>query len=736
MPNFLSSSLNYSVPVAIFEQLCQLWKQTARNLGKEVLLLAQEALDDSNPGDSQLFQLIIAPGFQALLQGKPSSDKIMMSLTFVPEAIAAFGQEIMPQLEQKPALQKRLQAAIAHLQVNDAQLQSEFSLRLIEILTPSQQVEVEGLHTQVCQPLVDEALHQQVAQERLLHQVVSQIRQSLELPVILATAVDRVHKFLQVDRLVIYQFDNVGETDGWGRITYEARTSEEIPSILHLKAEKDYHLYIPNCREKYRRGITVAVDDVQSAYAASHCLQKLLQQNHVRAKLVAPIIVQGKLWGLLIAHQCFAARQWQESARKFLGEIAEHLSIAIYQAQLFAQVQQQRNTLEQRIIERTQELQDALVAAQAASQSKSEFLAAMSHELRTPLTCVIGLASTLRQWSLQQNVSPMSLDKQQKYLEMIQNSGKNLLELINDILDLSQIEVGKMMLNISEFSLSQICRNILHSLGDKASSRQVTLQFDCQTTPNSDRIRADVRRVRQILLNLLSNAIKFTPAGGKVILRVWQEAQKVLLQVEDTGIGIAQDELPLLFEKFQQLENTYQRTYEGTGLGLALTKQLVEMHGGSIEVESCVGEGSTFTVMIPSQPEVPVKVPHTDIVNSFSGKRGILVLIANDDAIATMICELLTAADYQVVWLIDSLTAVNQIDVLQPQAVIIDRALPGMDVGEISQSLKQLSATEKLKILLLTTPNAPDKQQLGVDDYLLKPIEPQQLLEKINALVQ
>jgi len=235
---------------------------------------------------------------------------------------------------------------------------------------------------------------------------------------------------------------------------------------------------------------------------------------------------------------------------------------------------------------------------------RSEFLATISHELLTPLTYVIGMSSTLLRWPL----GELS-QRQRDYLQTIHDSGEHLLEMINDILDLSQIEAGKTVLNITEFSLVSIAEKTLASLLEKATGEQVKLRLDLQINPQRDRFTADAERVEQIILNLLTNAIKFTPEGGNVILRLWVEDDTAVFQVEDTGIGIPEEQLPLLFEKFQQLDTPYRRRYEGTGLGLALTKQLVELHRGRIEVESTVGIGSIFTVWIPSQA---VKVLSTE----------------------------------------------------------------------------------------------------------------------------
>jgi two-component system sensor histidine kinase/response regulator len=399
-------------------------------------------------------------------------------------------------------------------------------------------------------------------------------------------------------------------------------------------------------------------------------------------------------------------------------------------------VQQQKNTFEQRVIERTQELRDTLLAAQAANQSKSEFLGNMSHELRTPLTSVIGLSGTLLHWSKKGAI--LSLEKQRQYLQMIQDSGKQLLELINEILDFSQLEAGKLLLDIKEFSLQSLVRKILKNLQAEANHQQIHLQLDFRVEQGRDRFYADPERVQQILFHLLKNAIKFTPPEGTVILRVWREERQAVFQVEDTGIGISEHQLPLLFEKFQQLEKSLQRTYGGTGLGLALTKQLVELHRGTIEVESTVGKGSIFTVRLPNQLHRQLKtIPVAKVEDTPSPEGKSIVLIERDEEIATLMCELLTAATYQVVWLIDSTTAIGQIELLRPSLAIVNRNIP--DVYHISKTLKRLQTTRAIKILLLsdriTSIDWQELSQQGIDDYLLKPIQPHLLLQRVSALI-
>jgi signal transduction histidine kinase len=306
-------------------------------------------------------------------------------------------------------------------------------------------------------------------------------------------------------------------------------------------------------------------------------------------------VYEEKPWGLLIAHQCNTPRHWSESEKNLLSSVAEQLAIAIHQAELMRSLTQEKQTLEQRVVERTMALHDALEAAEAASRLRSEFLATISHELLTPLTYVIGMSSTLLRWSF----GELS-QRQRDYLQTIHDSGEHLQDMINDILDLSQIEAGKAVLNITEFSLVNIAQSTVNALKEKATSQRINLNVDVQLNPQQDIFTADVRRVQQIVWNLLTNAIKFTPEGGNVTLRLWVENETAVFQVEDTGIGIPEEQLSLLFEKFHQLETPYRRRYGGTGLGLALTKQLVELHRGRIEVESTVGAGSVFTVWIPA----------------------------------------------------------------------------------------------------------------------------------------
>ncbi|MFB2933756.1 ATP-binding protein [Aerosakkonemataceae cyanobacterium BLCC-F154] len=805
MLSYQNFILRRNLSLTSFNGLRTLFGQMAQRVGEPNLLLTEDVLSTLTvrpPQIEEKFTLLVSEQFSGLMVATqrleevswedPEDKLYQVGLTFAPEAIAAFLTQLSTFLKDHPLAEQTFQQASQILRPNDANLQSDFTLSLLDIITEESKKNSSPdpiyPFVSVCQP-VHEALKQQVEQERLLNQVTTQIRDSLELPEILETAVEQVRNFLQADRLLIYQFqqplssvkhleiaendilnfyemaakqelhpeesnltipenDNQLEQDFeqevsdrkiWGRVTYEARASDEIPSVLGFSEEERCFLFVPNCREKYRKGFTLAVKDIETAYTFHPCILNLMRQNQVRAKLVVPILIQEQLWGLLIAHQCFEPRQWQDNEKKFLSHIAEHLAIAIYQAQLYAEVQQQKHTLEKRVIDRTQELHDAMLLAQSANRAKTEFLATMSHELRTPLTCVIGLSATLLRWSFGQ-----LSQKQRDYLQSIHDNGEHLLELINDILELSQLEAGKTVLNISEFSLSQLAHQEMTNLKQKASQRGVELAVAIRLDSQQDRFLADDRRVRQILYNLLSNGIKFTPQGGRVILRVWREGNRAVLQVEDTGIGIPEHQKHLLFQKFQQLDSSYHRQYEGTGLGLALTKQLVELHGGRIEVNSTVGVGSIFTVWLPKQQYLATEKLSHELSSSYTKEEtlinlkfpaGRIVVIENHEETATLICEILTAAGFQVVWLLEASTAMKQIEILQPVIVILDLQLSGNNGKEIVEQIRSLPGMQDVKILALTNKVSSDNLVLGANNYLLKPILPQSLLHKIQLLM-
>jgi two-component system, sensor histidine kinase and response regulator len=641
------------------------------------------------------FVAVVSASFSGLLVAEQMVQGYRISLTFEPEAIGLFLSQLAPATELPP------------IQPNHPGAQSTFTLKLIQILT---------------MPPVPGS----VTMQQQIEQVTTQIRQSLELPVILQTAVEQGRQFLNSDRLIIYQRVNShASSPESGFVAFESR-AEGIPSVLHLidacdVMQSDRHSVL------YCQGMASAIEDVEVTYGAMPCLLKFLQKAGVRSKLIAPIFQDQQIWGFLVAHECRQVRQWRESEQQFLQQIAEHLAIAISQAQLYAEVQQQKQTLEQRVIERTQELQAVMQTAQSANRAKSEFLASVTHELRTPLTCIIGMSTTLQRWS-----KDTLNERQQGFLQTIHDSGEQLLSLINDILDVSQAEAQQVTLNLAKVSPVLLARQTMKAFAGQAALQEVELDLSL-SGEKIDHFTADPRRVQQILFNLMDNAVKFTAKGGKVTLRVFREESQMVFQVEDTGIGIAAEQLPLLFQKFRQLDASYDRQYKGTGLGLALTKQLVDLHGGWIEVKSKPHEGSTFTVRLPLSQlgAIQVRVPQAE------QPRGRIVLIEHDDDNANVVCDVLTAAGYQIVWLLEGSSALDQIGALQPFAVITNAQLSDIDGASLIRGLRQNEATSGVKVLVMAdaVEALRDWGAIGADDWLLNPVRPDILLQKILLLV-
>jgi signal transduction histidine kinase len=609
-----------------FEQLGELLGQMISPVENAIILTEAVLVRIPTPGDWQMqqFTVVVSPLFSGLLVGLPQNPGTHISdsdfsvnafLTFEPREIIQFLTTLRDLFANDSYTYRTLEQYCQIPAVNDATQQSQFTLLLLKNLTaqPNQVNPSNSINQIVSCEHVENALEKQIAQERLLNQVITQTRKSLDLSVIMATAIDQVREFLGLDRLVVYKFNELNKDDranyspqnlpkqlnDAGCVVHEILANDTISSVLNYSEEK---CLMPStkCWEKFRQGFTLAVSDVEKTYALEECLLKYLKKIRVKAKFAAPIVFEDKLWGLLIAHQCDTTRHWTQNEKNLLASVAEQLAIAIHQSELMQSLESDKLTLEQRVNDRTIELHDALIAAEAANRLRNEFLATISHELLTPLTYVIGMSATLLRWSF----GDLS-QRQRNYLQTIHDSGERLLEMINDILELSQLEAGKSVLNFTEFSLTEIVKNTINNgLEEKAAQGQVNLQLDLQINPQKDKITADVKRVNRILWNLLTNAIKFTPEGGSVTLRVWIENENAIFQIEDTGIGIPESQLSLLFEKFHQLDTPYRRRYEGTGLGLALTKQLVQMHRGRIDVESTVDKGSIFTVWIPQQLSV------------------------------------------------------------------------------------------------------------------------------------
>ncbi len=324
-----------------------------------------------------------------------------------------------------------------------------------------------------------------------------------------------------------------------------------------------------------------------------------------RRFIVAPLVAGDRVIGVASADNKTTRRPITPASVELFTLICQQLATALEEARLYAEGRGR----EQEIAVRNRELTEALeqnarllrelehksTQLEVASRHKSEFLANMSHELRTPLNAIIGFSEVL----VERMFGDLN-EKQDEYLKDIFASGRHLLSLINDILDLSKIEAGKMELELTRFDLPAAIDNALTLVKGRATNHGITVTREVDRRLGE--FVADERKLKQVLVNLLSNAVKFTPEGGRVEVRAAPANGEVEVSVSDTGIGIAEADQELIFEEFRQVGSDYARKHEGTGLGLALTKRLVVLHGGRIWVQSELGKGSTFTFALPERP--------------------------------------------------------------------------------------------------------------------------------------
>jgi PAS domain S-box-containing protein len=393
-----------------------------------------------------------------------------------------------------------------------------------------------------------------------------------------------------------------------------------------------------------------------------------------------------------------------------------------------------------RNISRRVQAEQALVfakeEAEAASRAKSAFLAAMSHELRTPLNAILGYAEVL-----QMSTDAELTQRQRRWVQRIESSGRHLLELINDILDVARIEAGEEQLTLQPVDVADVCERSTQFVRTQALKMQLSLSLDLQHAPAQ--LLADERRLLQILVNLLSNAVKFTPEGGRIGLSVTPDAERaeVWFTVWDTGIGIAEDDLPRLFRPFEQLDTRLAREYEGSGLGLALVRRLTELHGGRVVVESAVGRGSHFTAILPwhvSEPRVPREAAKPADTPA-PGVDSVPVLVVDDDTASRMVVvDYLTALGYRVREAVSAEAALALLAEELPAVVLMDIQMPQMDGLEAIRRIRAQPRLNGVPIIALTAlAMSEDRERClaaGADAYMSKPVRLSELAEMLASL--
>ncbi len=645
-------------------------------------------------------------------------------------------EAINQQLETEVA--QRKQAEVALEQVNQ-NLETEVQQQTAELSTALKNLEFEIEKRQQ----TISSLQASAKREKIISLVIQKIRQSLDISTIFQTTTQELRETIYCDRVVIYKFnpdwsgefvaESVGS--GWKILVQE---QENDPTLKQNAVEKENCLKdISNSNriddtylqeEKggiYSQGTKYRV--VENIYQAgfTDCYIQLLESFQAKAYIIVPIISNNKLWGLLACYQNSTPRKWENQEINIVIQIGSQLGVALQQAELLAEIQQKSLMLEK-----------ALVAADAANLAKSNFIASMNHELRTPLNAIIGFTQLM---SLDSSIST----ENQEFIEIINQAGEHLLQLINSILEISRIEAGKTTLKIVSFDLFTLVDSIEKMFSLKASEKN--LYLECQWDINVPQyIQTDEEKLRQILINLVGNSIKFTNRGG-ITLSISKTEDKNHLQFEvtDTGYGIAPEEIDKLFIAFEQTE-TGRQSQKGTGLGLAISKQFVQLMGGNISVSSTVGLGTKFTFDIEIEetelPETETANPHPILALAPNQPEYRILVIETLEVDSILLLELLSKIGF----VVREVTEINQITDIwqnwQPHLILIDLEILTKSGKEAIESIKRDSNTQTPGIFALTTKTFADESNkilsTGCDELILKPFSQIILLDQIAEYLE
>ncbi len=462
--------------------------------------------------------------------------------------------------------------------------------------------------------------------------------------------------------------------------------------------------------------------------------RKGLPDGHapVHRILVVPVMRENRI--MMIIGVGNKENNYDEIDVKTVSDLADSAWDIVQRKRAEELIHQYASELKIRVEERTAELVHA-------NRAKDEFLANMSHELRTPLNGILGFSETLME-----GVRGPLTEKQKQAVGFIYSSGEHLLELINDILDVSKIEAGKFELHPENVEVNDICESSLNFIKQLAHKKSITVEYS--PSPTASKIFADRVRLKQILVNLLNNAVKFTPEKGKIKLKVQADAtaSQMRFSIIDNGIGITPEDLQKLFKPFVQVDSSLSRQYEGTGLGLVLSKKMVEMHGGSIKVQSTVGAGSRFTFILPWDLTTDTEnnpassdAGHKEPDAAATG-RGKIMIADDNEANVMMVQDYLESLGYQILVAHDGEEALLKAQEFFPDLILMDIQMPKVNGFEATYRLRADPRFASVPIIALTAFAMPGDRErcleAGMEEYLSKPVRLKELTQMIENFLE
>jgi signal transduction histidine kinase/DNA-binding response OmpR family regulator len=513
-------------------------------------------------------------------------------------------------------------------------------------------------------------------------------------------------------------------TDGGSLMEYDEATSlfrvrtayGTSPEVLERLRESRIHVGETFVGRTATSGRVAQIHDLAVAPLDPHL--RVLYESGWRSLVAIPLARPGRVVGALVVRRKTPG-SFSEETCDLLSAFASQSAIALTNARLYQQLEQQS------------------VELARASQHKSEFLASMSHELRTPLNAVIGFSEVL----LARMFGDLN-ERQEDYLQDILSAGRHLLALLNDILDLSKVEAGQMELQLSSFDAADALAYSLSLVRERATQHRLTLDLDAPAD-QLGHMRADELRFKQVMLNLLSNAVKFTPDGGTITVSARREPDALVVTVTDTGVGIPKAEQARIFDSFQQGGRSASKV-EGTGLGLTVTKRIIELHGGEVWLESTPGEGSVFGFRLPQAlSEDVAQAPTAEATwaaavdaTGAPDARPVVVVIEDDESSAELVAVHVGAAGLRAVTVPTGEEGLEAVRSLHPAAVILDIRLPGMDGWDVLSLLKASPETADTPVIVVSVlPQRGRGFALGASDYLVKPVGRDQLLAALGRVV-